>query len=312
MPSAFSHFSDRALFVLAVLVLAPWASLAQADEKPAELDAGALFGQLDGNSDGALDMDEVPAEKQRLLKRLLRTSDANQDGKLSREEFAAGLKGAGPDRKEAPPAEARGGLDADVVFRRMDANADGKITGDEIPQERREGFGRLVARLDGNGDGALSRDEFGKAGPMLERLSKGRPPQDAPGAGPAAAPDALALFRALDQDGDGKISSGEINKAPESLAKLDKNGDGAITLEELDRARPRLPLAAAEDRDPAQIWRQLLSGDKNSDGKLSEEEMPPRLRRAFSRIDQDGDGFVDESELKRGMKRLRGAAGKAD
>ncbi|HID24749.1 MAG TPA: EF-hand domain-containing protein, partial [Planctomycetaceae bacterium] len=51
------------------------------------------------------------------------------------------------------------------IFDRLDKNDDGKITSDEVPEQRREMFGRLVEKGDENGDGALSRDEFIKVFP---------------------------------------------------------------------------------------------------------------------------------------------------
>ena len=50
--------------------------------------------------------------------------------------------------------------------------------------------------------------------------------------------------------------------------------------------------------------------DKNKDGKLSPDEMPPDRRRNFARIDLNGDGFIDLGELKAaraGIGRMRGS-----
>lgn len=44
---------------------------------------------------------------------------------------------------------------------------------------------------------------------------------------------ASLLFRTLDQDQDGVISSAEIKGAVEALAKLDKNGDGKLDSREI-------------------------------------------------------------------------------
>ena len=41
------------------------------------------------------------------------------------------------------------------------------------------------------------------------------------------------LIAALDANGDGTIDAAEINNAPAALRKLDKNSDGKITREEL-------------------------------------------------------------------------------
>ncbi len=82
-----------------------YAQLAQADDdaKPAAADNEALFKQLDKNSDGQVAEDEIPQEKRRLFRRLLRTGDKDGNGKLSREEFVEGLKGTA---SEQPRGEA--------------------------------------------------------------------------------------------------------------------------------------------------------------------------------------------------------------
>ena len=301
-------------------------SSARAEDAPAGPDAAALLRQLDANSDGFLTVDEVPAEKQALLRRLLRTADSDKDGKLSRDEFVAGMKTSRPERGANGAGEPRGfaGLDPDTFFKRKDANGDGKITPDEVPEERRERFSTMLGYADANSDGGLDRDEFNK---MRERLTgalagKGTPGQAAkgtPGEAGASSPgdrseggqSAEVVFRALDKNNDGKLSADEISKAAESLAALDKDGDGSITLAELQRARPRLGQAVAGTGgfDPARLWKRMMENrDKNSDGKLSEEEMPDRFRPGFSRLDRNGDGFVDEAEMKAGLERLREAA----
>jgi len=41
----------------------------------------------------------------------------------------------------------------------------------------------------------------------------------------------------------------------------------------------------------------LKRADADGDGKLSMEEAPPFLKKQFSKIDTNGDGFLDKSEL---------------
>ncbi len=59
------------------------------------------------------------------------------------------------------------------MFEGRDANKDGKLSGDEIPEPMR---GRLD-RIDQNGDGAISRDEVERAAEMMRDRAGG------PGAG---------------------------------------------------------------------------------------------------------------------------------
>ena len=208
----------------------------------------------------------------------------------------------------------------------MDANGDGKVTAAEVPEERRDGFSRLLGRADADSDGALSRAEFDKVKDLVAGRFAGRPKTAeqagnventlvAAGNNQSATGSTLGaevVFGALDKDADGKLSPDEIRNASDSLAALDKNGDGSITLAELQRTGPRMPLAAAGGPNAGKLWQRLLAGDKNKDGKLSEDELPDRLRRGFSRLDANGDGVLDQQELATGMERFRGGAGKAE
>ncbi|MBI2823546.1 MAG: EF-hand domain-containing protein [Planctomycetia bacterium] len=320
---------ERLLAALAVMVLAGWAWADDKLEAAAGPDAAGLFKQLDANSDGFVTEDEVPADKQRLLRRLMRTADKDKDGKLSGEEFAAGLQGSRPERTQeagAEPPRRPGGdgrPDPAALFRRMDTNGDGKVTKDEVPEERRERFGRMMELADRDGDGTLTLEEFTKVADRLPgrpgqgtagARPQGRPGQGGPGERPDGPSEGDAVFRALDKDGDGKLSADEIRKATDSLAALDKDGDGSITIAELRRARPTGPSGSSDGGrpNPEMFVRRIMNGDKNGDGKLSQDELPERLRGAFERLDANHDGLVDEGELKAGLERLRSAAGQGN
>ena len=122
-----------------------------------------------------------------------------------------------------------------------------------------------------------------------------------------------ALFRYLDQDGDGKLSPGELRAARERLAFLDVNEDELITAAELlgraVGAQPNArPATAAEARDSAPDLR-MLAGDATSITKqllmASGSGRPPALRpadlgmdtKAFALLDKNGDGRLDAAEL---------------
>jgi Ca2+-binding EF-hand superfamily protein len=342
----------RGIALLAAVLAAPaWASAdaPPAGEKPSEQKSATLFQRLDANSDGFITLDEIPQEKQRLLQRLVRSADADKDGKLNADEFSAGLKGSQLAKLAIQPVDgSRGpegrtdGFEVGALFNRWDANGDGKITAAEVPDERREGFSRLLERADSDSDGALSRGEFDKVrdlvGARLAKLSAATDTVEGSAAAAVAKGNALAMaakgkalgaagkalgagsndqgaavvFQTLDKDGDGKLSAEEISKAADSLAALDKDGDGSITLAELQRAQPQLPVAAAAGPNAGKLWQRLLAGDKNRDGKLSEDELPERFRRGFSRLDANGDGTIDQNELATGLERFRGGAGKAE
>jgi Ca2+-binding EF-hand superfamily protein len=342
----------RELALLAVVLAVP--AFAAGDAPPAgeetsDQKSAALFKRLDTNSDGFITVDEIPQEKQRLLQRLVRSADADKDGKLSGDEFSAGLKGSQLAKLAIQPADGprgtdgpAGGFDTGALFNRWDANGDGKITAAEVPDERREGFSRLLERADSDSDGALSRGEFDKVrdllGARFGKLPAATESVEATAAAALAKGNALVMaakgkalgaagkalgaesndqgaavvFQTLDEDGDGKLSADEISKASDSLAALDKDGDGSITLAELQRAHPQMPVAAAGAPNAGKLWQRLLAGDKNRDGKLSEDELPERFRRGFSRLDANGDGTIDQNELTTGLERFRGGAGKAE
>ncbi len=46
--------------------------------------------------------------------------------------------------------------------------------------------------------------------------------------------------------------------------------------------------------------------DNNSDGKITLDEMPEQMRQRFDRIDQNGDGEIDEAEIEAMSNRDRG------
>ncbi len=213
-----------------MLMILPGAVIAA---EPAAEPEGDLFQQLDANHDGALTSEEIPSDKQRLFKRLLRSSDANKDGKISRDEFAQGLKDNQParplDEKSPGSLGGPGGLPDPVqLFNRLDANKDGKITANEVPDEASERFGQLLARADKDGDGALTQQEVSDGIKSFAR--------DFKAAGDAAR-DPHQIFKYLDTDGDGKIVADDVPEGRRDgfkrlLPLFDRDRDGKMNEEE--------------------------------------------------------------------------------
>src|SRR5687767_4094689 len=68
---------------------------------------------------------------------------------------------------------------SEQLFESLDGNKDGRLAGDEVPEEQRRFFERLVRVGDGDNDGILTREEFTTA---LEK-------EDAPVTAPAGEPE---------------------------------------------------------------------------------------------------------------------------
>ena len=311
---------SKTLFAILTLALCP--ALLAADEKKtdgdkkrADGDRSALFDRLDANKDGQIAKDEVPADKRRLLDRLLRVADKNKDGQLSRQEFTGGLTSREPVRpSQTGPRRDRPMFNPQQLFNRIDQNGDGKIVLGEVPARRRKAFERIITQADKNKDGGLSLEEFRGAFGRIVRILRGPQPAVAAGRGAAGS----RILRAIDRDGDGAISKSEIAAAAESLAKLDRNGDGRISQRELAATQSaRRP--GADRFTPETLVRAILRADRNGDKKISKDEAPQRLKQRFDEIDANSDGVIDTPELKRyaervakRLRRNRRPAGKTD
>src|SRR5262249_42065827 len=125
-------------------------------------DAAELFGKLDANKDGYITPDEVQESQKALYERLLRNADKDGDKRLSKEEFQAGLKPDDTPRQPLAGGQPFGGGpqaakgDPRAFFDRLDANKDGKLSRDELPEQLRANFDRL----DANTDGSISPEEL--------------------------------------------------------------------------------------------------------------------------------------------------------
>lgn len=129
------------------------------------------------------------------------------------------LPAAAQDRGDGP----RGPRGPMFQFEEIDANADGKITQDEIDAHAAARF----AEADTNGDGTVSQDE------MLARMEAQRQERMAAGA--------ARMIERLDANDDGVLSSEEMQprNSDRMFARIDANDDGEISAEEMEQARER-------------------------------------------------------------------------
>jgi Ca2+-binding EF-hand superfamily protein len=155
------------------------------------------FADLDHNRDGRIARDEWHFDAE-----LFRRVDRDRDGSISRREFL----GLGDDD------------DRDDRFSDLDANGDGRISGQEW-----HGDPRVFGTLDADRNGSLSRTELLGAG-------EDEVPAD--------------LFASLDINRDGRVMPNEWHWSRASFDRRDRSGDGALSREELASAAQPTPGAA--------------------------------------------------------------------
>jgi len=320
------------------------------DTKPGETQPAELFQKLDANRDGVLTASEIPKEQQKIFERLLQVGDTNKDGRLSRDEFDAAMAktekpvtninatpGVNPGAKSGKPK-----ADPKQIFERLDKNKDGKLTSDEVADQK-----RIKAAFDRLGKDSLTLDELTaalqngdkpqkvnkkklakKAAKMAaKQAAKGKVPEPTTmaaketGAGANALPE---FARLLDTNHDGRLSREELSKAAESFDRLDRNHDGVLDAKELTEV-PAVTAAAATTPQPAgkaarkhakgagagaNLAKLMQKADKDNDGKLSMEEAPRGMKKHFAKIDTNSDGFLDKGELETWFRRHRKMADK--
>ncbi len=191
---------------------------------------------------------------------------------------------------------------AAVLFQRFDADKNGYLEEEELPEVALPGGMLAFADLDNDQDDKVFPAEYAaylrrRQGPAMSQIRA------------RAADHADTLFSVLDQNSDGRLSEREIDSAPTTLAKLDANADQRITGEELPSGlilglvRGNVqqnntlfapPVRRALSAKDAPRW--FTSMDLDADGEISPREFLGSSEQ-FSSLDVDQDGYLEADEI---------------
>ncbi len=244
---------------------------------------GQLFERLDGNKDGKVSKSEIPDQAppqfREMLNRLFEKSGKEE---LSREEVMQAVAQMAKERGANPQAGGRGQGEMLQMLRQLDKNADGQVSMDEVPEERRERLKGLLEKL-GGGDAI----DLKKAEEFAARM--GREGEGRPAGGPRP-------------EGDRPRPEGE--RRPEGAPRGEGRPDG-----DRPRGEGPLPEGAPRGREggergpdgrgpmPPMGRSPLLDElDENKDGRLSKEEFS-KAAEVFGALDRNQDGSLDPREL---------------
>ncbi len=221
----------------------------------------------------------------------------------------------------------------DSVFASLDADGNGALNEDEILQAP-----TLLLAKDQDDDDCITLDEFKPADANLMMAAVVVPNREPrplaavsslllDGAGPLFAP---RLVRRYDRDRDGKLSPEESGLSSARFRALDNDGDGKLTAAELAALRKQPPdLEAALELEPpagsspqvrvsagpnAQASRPDFSSFVFSDTvlELAVRSLEPLgaaiadARQHFNTLDMDQNGYLDRDELKQNVRFQRG------
>ena len=236
--------------------------------------------------------------------RKLRRVDANEDGKVTLEEFVIRSQ----TRLVELDTDANGELSADELAKPMLERADYKVR-------------RMVKRFDADGDGKITQEEF--SAPARKRFAKRdfdgdgkisdneRPPRrqkNARGAGNASASSQPQEKEPRHTRGQHRARHGKhgrghhvrnlkevLERRTERFAIYDGNSDGVIETTEI--------IEKGSDRRSYRLRRRLHVLDINKDGSVSKDEFLAGPKERFSVMDLNDDGAITADDLPPRMAR---------
>lgn len=113
---------------------------------------------------------------------------------------------------------------------------------------------------------------------------------------------AMASTAKMDTNGDGKVSLQEMQaKKVAKTMRFDSNGDGRLTKAEYSATMMKRFEAKGMDaaRAQAKIDKLFAKTDLNGDGFISPDEIKQATARRFAKIDSDGSGYIPATSTHR-------------
>jgi Ca2+-binding EF-hand superfamily protein len=271
-----------------------------------------LLAAIDKNGDGELSEEEIDGA---II--ALKTLDRNRDRRLDASELRPNMEGMpgqfgrggmpggggffqGPGGfPQGEPGGGRGGNNQGgpgAMLERMlamDANGDGKLSADELPERMKP----MLERSDANRDGALDRGELqAMAAQRLQQPGQGGPEGGRPPGGGNPAEFFGQMMERADVNKDGKLSGDELPPfLREQMEALDKNKDGGVDREELQSG---MAARMREGRPPGREMRE--QGDRPEGGAVRprrpDVEVDGEAKPEGERSDQPADQPRPESD----------------
>jgi Ca2+-binding EF-hand superfamily protein len=204
----------------------------------------------------------------------------------------------------------------DGLFDKLDTNQDGFVTKDEVPEERRSLFERMLRTSDKNEDQKLNKEEVAAA---LQNRDTPRTPVEGEGR-PGQRFEPKQIFERFDANKDGKLSKDEApGRLKENFDRFDANQNGEINIAEFERIAggrpgegrpegppPRRPDAPPEGRPGMGMIPVLRALDADGDDEVSADELK-NASAALAKLDKNGDGKLTRDEL---LPEFRGFGGR--
>ena len=109
-----------------------------------------------------------------------------------------------------------------------------------------------------------------------------------------------------DLNGDGVVTTAEMLEQRQAMfKKMDLNGDGFVTEAETAELKAQMD-AKRQKMHEEKAKARFAKADSNGDGTISAEEFAIQSEQKVKLLDADGNGEVSRSEMRAGMREMRG------